>query len=84
MAENIKQNQKVNVWWDKKGDLLEVTWGKSVMSRSSEDDRAMVNLDKDGNIVGISIFGLGQSGEPPLNLDLIPTPDDVPENANLT
>lgn len=84
MGKGVKPEQNVNVWWDKKGDLLEVTWGESVISRSTGDDRSTVSLDEDGNIVGVSIFGLGQIGEPPTNLNLSPTPDDVPENANLT
>lgn len=76
---NLTPSKKLNVWWDQEGDFLEVSWGISVDVSETQDDRAMVNLDKDGNIVGFSILGMSDAQKSPLNLNLTPLPDEAYE-----
>ena len=74
---NLTPSKKLNVWRDQEGDFLEVSWGISVDVSETQDDRAMVNLDKDGNIVGFSILGMSDAQKSLLNLNLTPLPDET-------
>ena len=49
---------KINVWYDKEGDFLDVGWGRSTSTVPTADDRVMAHIDDEGNIQGFHIVGL--------------------------
>jgi uncharacterized protein YuzE len=76
-AKNVNGISHLNVWWDAESDFLEVSWGKTYDTQETEDDRAMIKLDQDGNVVGFSILGLSDAKPSPLNLRLVPLPEEA-------
>ena len=55
------KSRKVNVWYDREGDFLEVVWedakGDFV---DSADGQAYVKVDADGNVLGFQVLGLSR------------------------
>ena len=55
------KSRKVNVWYDREGDFLEVVWedakGEFV---DSADGQAYVKVDADGNVLGFQVLGLSR------------------------
>ena len=56
----------VSLWFDKDGDFLEVIWEVAEgYYTETVDDRVMVKLDTEGNVLGFHILGFGSmDGEP--------------------
>jgi uncharacterized protein YuzE len=56
----------VSLWYDPEGDFLEVIWEiKEGYFRETEDDRVMVKIDNDNNVLGFHILGVsGIKGGP--------------------
>ena len=49
--------KKVNIWYDKEGDYLEVIFErKAGYFRETENDAVMEKVDEHGNIIGFSIL----------------------------
>ena len=61
----MSEIEKVNVWLDKEGNFLDVTWGfGNTYYTSTEDNRVMVLVDSEGNIQGFKIDDIrGFQGE---------------------
>lgn len=56
MAQN-----RVNIWYDRQGDFLEVVWAdKPGEFIDSPDGRAYVKVDADGNVLGFQVLGLSR------------------------
>jgi hypothetical protein len=52
----MSEIDKVNVWLDKEGNFLDVTWGFGhTYYAATEDNRVMVLVDTEGNIQGFKI-----------------------------
>ena len=52
------KRERINVWYDKEADFLDVTWGRNTSTEPTQDDRVMAHLDDQGNIQGFHIEGL--------------------------
>jgi uncharacterized protein YuzE len=51
--------EQVNLWYDAEGDFLEVIWKvKPGYFTETEDDRVMVKVDMEGNVLGFHILGV--------------------------
>ena len=49
--------KKVNIWYDKEGDYLEVIFErKAGYFRETENDAVMEKVDEHGNVIGFSIL----------------------------
>ena len=52
----MSEIERVNVWLDKEGNFLDVTWGFGhTYYAATEDERIMVLVDAEGNIQGFKI-----------------------------
>ena len=57
----MKDLTNVNVWFDKAGDYLDVTWASgNTYYAPTQDDRVMALLDMDGNLCGFQISGISK------------------------
>jgi uncharacterized protein YuzE len=65
---------KVKVWFDKKGDFLEVTFAdRPGYMRETKNDAVMERVDEHGEVIGFSILQISQlAGEKPLEAELTP------------
>jgi uncharacterized protein YuzE len=64
--------EKVKVWYDPKGDFLEVMFKqKEGCFRETSSDQVMEKVDTDGNVIGFSILKVGTLKEKPLDVDLV-------------
>lgn len=53
--------KRVNIWYDRQGDFLEVVWAdKPGEFVDSPDGRAYVKVDADGNVLGFQLLGLSR------------------------
>lgn len=53
--------KRVNIWYDRQGDFLEVVWeDKPGEFVDSPDGRAYVKLDADGNVLDFQVLGLSR------------------------
>ena len=61
----MSEIDKVNLWLDKEGNFLDVTWGfGDTYYTATEDNRVMVLVDGEGNIQGFKIDDIrGFQGE---------------------
>jgi hypothetical protein len=61
----MSEIDKVNLWLDKEGNFLDVTWGfGNTYYTATEDNRVMVLVDGEGNIQGFKIDDIrGFQGE---------------------
>ena len=65
--------QKVKVWYDAEGDFMEVAFSDEAASmRETDNDAVMVRINKDGQVIGFSILGVGKlSKGKPLEAELV-------------
>lgn len=65
--------QKVKVWYDSEGDFMEVAFSDEPGSmRETDNDAVMERINKDGQVIGFSILGVGKlSKEKPLEAELV-------------
>lgn len=67
--------EKVKVWYDSKGDFLEVIFEqKEGYFRETESDQVMEKVDMKGNIIGFSILKVSLLKEKPLDIALVREP----------
>ena len=67
--------EKVRVWYDSKGDFLEVMFKqKEGYFRETNSDQVMEKVDMEGNVIGFSILKVSSLKEKILNIDLVNTP----------
>ena len=68
---NASHERLLHVWYDREGDLLEVTFeDKEGYFTETEHDRVMKRVDVDGRIIGFSILGLTSLPQGSLNVVL--------------
>jgi len=61
----------VKLWDDREGDYLEVMFDrKAGYFRETKSDQVMEKVDKDGNILGFSIFKVSKIRRKPLQVAL--------------
>ena len=69
------QTDTIQVWWDAEGDFLYVSLcdGDGDMVRT-QDGKALVKVDDDGNVLGFQIFGVSKRGKKqnPFGFSLVP------------
>jgi len=62
---------KVKVWYDAKGDYLEVIFKKKKgYFRETASDQVMEKVDMEGNVIGFSILKVSSLKEKTLDIDL--------------
>jgi len=67
--------EKVKVWYDSKGDFLEVIFKqKEGYFRETKSDQVMEKVDMEGNIIGFSILKVSSLKEKILDIDLVNVP----------
>ena len=67
--------EKVRVWYDSKGDFLEVMFKqKEGYFRETNSDRVMEKVDMEGNVIGFSILKVSSLKERILDIDLANVP----------
>lgn len=67
--------EKVKVWYDPKGDFLEVMFKqKDGYFRETNADQVMEKVDMEGNVIGFSILKISALKEKPLEIDLASVP----------
>ena len=65
----------MNVWFDSEGDFLEVLFEDKVgYFKEAADDRVMVRVDMEGNVIGFNVLGVS-SLKAPFSVPLEPVPD---------
>jgi hypothetical protein len=63
--------RRVDVWYDREGDYLEVIFEKrSGYFRETDNDQVMEKVDQDGNILGFSILKVSALTGGPLSVAL--------------
>ena len=64
--------RSVSVWYDSKGDMLEVLWAfRDGYFTPTEDDRILKRLDDDGEVIGFLIHELSTLNQPnPVEFEL--------------
>ena len=66
-------DERVSLWYDQQGDFLEVIWQvREGFFTETADDRVMVKIDTDGNLLGFHILGVSTIKGEPLDLPLSP------------
>jgi uncharacterized protein YuzE len=67
--------EKVKVWYDPKGDFLEVMFRKKEgYFRETNSEQVMQKVDMEGNVIGFSILKVSALKEKPLDIDLVNVP----------
>ena len=67
--------EKVRVWYDPKGDFLEVMFKqKEGYFRETNSDQVMEKVDMEGNVIGFSILKVSSLKEKILDIDLANVP----------
>ena len=67
--------EKVRVWYDSKGDFLEVMFKqKEGYFRETSSDQVMEKVDMEGNVIGFSILKVSSLKERILDVDLVNVP----------
>ena len=67
--------EKVRVWYDAKGDFLEVTFKKKEgYFRETKSDQVMEKVDMEGNVIGFSILKVSSLKDKPIDVDLANVP----------
>ncbi len=67
--------EKVKVWYDAKGDFLEVMFRqKEGYFRETSSDQVMEKVDMEGNVIGFSILKVSSLKEKILDIDLVTVP----------
>ena len=64
-------NERVTIWFDPEGDLLEVMFDqREGYFRETDDDRVMEKVDVRGNIIGFSVLGVKSLTGSPIQVSL--------------
>ncbi len=64
--------EKVKVWYDAKGDFLEVIFKqKEGYFRETNSDQVMEKVDMKGNVIGFSVLKVSSLKEKILDIDLM-------------
>jgi uncharacterized protein YuzE len=65
--------RRVKVWYDAEGDFMEVAFSDEAGSmRETDNEAVMERINKDGQVIGFSILGVGQlSKEKPPEAELV-------------
>ena len=67
--------EKVKVWYDSKGDFLEVMFKqKEGYFRETSSDQVMEKVDMEGNVIGFSILKVSSLKEKILDIELVNVP----------
>ncbi len=62
----------INLWFDKAGDYLEVSFEKKTgFFRQTKNDAVMEKVDDKGHILGFSIMNVSKLAQKPLQVSLI-------------
>jgi hypothetical protein len=62
----------VRLWYDRRGDYLEVTFQKKAgFFRQTKNDAVMEKVDSKGNILGFSILNVSKLTRKPLQVSLV-------------
>ena len=73
--------EQIRIWWDGEGDFLYVAFadGDGDMVRT-QDGKAMVKVDADGNVIGFQLTGVSkrEKDASPLNVKLTPAGEASP------
>tara|TARA_B100001971_G_scaffold150206_1_gene139353 strand:- start:4 stop:234 length:231 start_codon:yes stop_codon:yes gene_type:complete len=65
--------ERLSLWYDQEGDFLEVIWQvREGYFTETADDRVMVKIDKDGDLLGFHILGISTIKGKALELPLSP------------
>ena len=69
----VMQKDTVVIWYGAEGDCLYVSLcdGDGDMVRT-QDGKALVKVDDDGNVIGFQIYGVSKRGEKPFGFSLVP------------
>lgn len=63
--------KRISIWYDPEGDYLEVIFDqRKGYFRETEDDRVMEKIDRQGNVLGFSILGVGSLKGSPVQVAL--------------
>lgn len=68
----MASGRKINIWYDRVGDFLDVTWGPNTSTEPTQDDRVMAHVDDEGNIQGFHIVGICSFEGQFVDLDIDP------------
>ena len=70
------RREQIRVWWDGEGDFLYIAFadGDGDMVRT-QDDKAMVKVDDEGNVIGFQLTGVSKRGKGASPLTVKLTPD---------
>lgn len=75
------RREQIRVWWDGEGDFLYVAFadGDGHMV-PTQDGKAMVKIDDDGNVIGFQLTGVSKRGKgaSPLSVKLTPANEVSP------
>ena len=75
------QPEQIHIWWDGEGDFLYIAFadGDGDMVRT-QDGKAMVKVDADGNVIGFQLTGVSKRGKAasPLSIKLTPAGEVSP------
>ena len=69
------QADTIQVWWDAEGDFLYVALSEGDGDMvHTQDGKAMVKVDDNGNVLGFQIFGVSKRGKKqnPFGFSLVP------------
>jgi uncharacterized protein YuzE len=67
----VFMGKEIKIWYDKKGDYLEVTFErKEGYFRETENDAVMEKVDKGGNVIGFSILNVSKLKDKPISITL--------------
>jgi len=63
--------EKVKIWYDSKGDFLEVIFNKEKgYFRETSSDQVMEKVDTHGNVIGFSILKVSSLKKSPIEIEL--------------
>ena len=78
---NGMRREKIREWWNGEDDFLYVAFadGDGDMVRT-QDGKAMVKIDDDGNVIGFQLTGVSKRGKSasPLSVKLTPAGETPP------
>ena len=67
------EKRNVSLWFDKEGDFFEVIWEvKEGYFTETDDDRVMVKMDTQGNVLGFHVLGFSSMDGDPFAVSLKP------------
>ena len=69
------QREQIRVWWNAEGDFLYVAFAdEDGHMVPTQDGKAMIKIDADGNVIGFQLTGVSKPGNSasPLSVKLTP------------